>query len=136
MEISKNDLKILELKAVIEQKKLECKLEKKFIPITNCLIEIDNVKYNLHVLQKDELVLLLLKLNSLILSAENLGYLKVNVSGYLLTEWVIDIKNKIEMLNMKDKKLQLTKLEKRLSELLSNDVQIELEIGEIENMLK
>ena len=47
--MSKNDDRILELKEKIEEKKQELSGKNtKFVPVTNCIIELDGMTNNLH----------------------------------------------------------------------------------------
>jgi len=132
-----NDEKIMELKAQIKEKKEKLKKAKKFSPITNCSIEVDGVRKNLQVLSKDELISILIKLNAYRLSAIDLGLLDEYIlSGYKLEEWVTDINNKLAMVIQREEENKLQALEIKLQNLLSNEKQVELEIGSIEEMLK
>ena len=67
----KNDERIMELKKTIENKRNELVSKPaRFNPVTNCLLVLDKVTYNLHV---DSNEMLLIKLNSIALSAKDLG---------------------------------------------------------------
>lgn len=131
----KNDERIMELKRVIEDKRKE--LESKptrFIPITNCLLVLDGVSYNLHI---DTNELLLVKLNTMKMSAMDLG-IDTNtlvISGSTLNDWITDVKNNLEFKKYKEEKKKLNILEKQLTDLLSSDKQTELKIDEIEKMI-
>lgn len=69
---TKNDERVLQLKKIIEEKKSELKAVKRFTPLTNCVLSLDNQNYNLNVLQLDDLKLLLVKLNIYLMSANDL----------------------------------------------------------------
>lgn len=129
-----NDDKIMQLKAVIEKKKEELKKYKKFVPVTNCVLDLDGKKYNLNVLQENDLVLLLVKLDSYHVSSDRL-HLTLTLSGYDVLEWIEDIKNKLKDIEKRSKELELKKFEVKLTELLSENKKKELEIGEIEAKL-
>ena len=80
----KNDERIMQLKQQIETKRNElANKTSRFTPITNCLLVIDKVTYNLHV---DSSELLLIKVNMIAMSAKDLGLdiSKVIISGYSL----------------------------------------------------
>ena len=63
--MSKNDDRILELKKQIEtKKKAIAEKNTRIIPETNCILNLDGVTSNLNVCGKDELIFLLIKLNS------------------------------------------------------------------------
>ena len=129
-----NDDKIMQLKAIIEKKKEELKKYKKFCPVTNCVLDLDGRKYNLNVLQENELVLLLVRLDSYHVSAERL-HLTLTLSGYDILDWIDDIKDKLKDIEKRSKQLELKKIEVKLTELLSENKKKELEIGEIEAKL-
>ena len=127
----KNDDRIMTLKKIIEKKRDELpKNSTRFNPITNCLLVLDKVTYNLHV---DDNKLLLLRLNMMVMSANdlNMDTSKIMISGYSLDDWITDLKANIEVQQYKEKKKELDNLEKQLTNLLSDDKQIELKIDEI-----
>jgi len=131
-----NDDKIMLLKSQIAEKKKGLKGKKKFSPLTNCSIELDGVRYNLHVSQKELLTNLLVKLNTYRLSVVDLGLEDEFVmSGYSVNEWITDIKLKLEILKYEEEDRKLKVLENKLHNLLSLDKKVELEIGEIESMI-
>lgn len=105
--------------------------------MTNCSIEVDGVRQNLQVLSKEQLISLMVKLNAYKLSAEDLG-LEDNytMSGYKLEDWITDMKLKLEVIAQREEESKLQAMETKLHVLLSNDKKVELEISEIENMLK
>jgi len=131
-----NDTKILELKAQIKEKKNKLKKLKKFVPITNCSIEVDTVRYNLQVLNKEQLITLLVKLNSIRLSVVDLELEEYFISGYKIEDWISDIKSRLEILSLKEEENKLLVLENKLHTLLSTDKKVELEIDSIESMIK
>jgi nucleoid DNA-binding protein len=59
----------------------------------------------------------------------------VEISGYLLSEWISDIKTKIEILSRKDEERNLKAMEDKLVKLLSDGKKVELELNEIESLL-
>jgi hypothetical protein len=137
IKMNKNDEKIIALKEQISKKKNQLDKAKKFIPITNCSIEIDGVRYNIQVLTKEQLIMLLVKLNSYSLSAGDLGLLNsFTISGYLVNDWITDIKSKLDVVNYKEEELKLKDLENKLDKLLSDEKKTELELNEIEDYLK
>lgn len=128
----KNDDRIMQLKEQIEKKREELAASNtsRFIPITNCLLVIDKTTYNLHV---DSSELLLIKLNSMRLSAKDLGIdtSKLMISGYSLDNWITDVKNNLSIQNYRTEKKKLDSLEKQLTALLSDDKQTELQIDQL-----
>lgn len=133
----KNDDRIMQLKEQIEKKREELAASNtsRFIPITNCLLVIDKTTYNLHV---DSSELLLIKLNSMRLSAKDLGIdtSKLMISGYSLDNWITDVKNNLSIQNYRIEKKKLDSLEKQLTALLSDDKQTELQIDQLADLLQ
>lgn len=131
----KNDEKILNLKKLVDEKRAKI-TNVRFVPTTNCLIAIDGFSFNLNALDKDGLILILIKLNMYKKSLEDLKISNFKLSGYSIDDWMIDIKLKLDVIEQKDESNSLKQLEKKLEALLSTDKKIELEIGDIENLLK
>lgn len=129
-----NDDKIMQLKTIVEKKKEELKKYDKFCPVTNCVLDLDGKKYNLNVLQENELVLLLVKLNSYLVSANRLN-LTLMLSGYDVLDWIGDIRDKLNDVEKKKKESELNKMESKLTTLLSDNKKTELELSDIETML-
>lgn len=135
--MSKNDDRILELKRQIEAKKKSISEKKfRFIPETNCVLNMDGMTINLNVCSDDALVLLLIRLNSYLMSAVDLGMPDLEISGYSVTAWIKDIKSKLEVSGLKKEESDLKKMESKLDKLLSDDKKTELEIDEIAALLK
>lgn len=134
--MSKNDDRIMELKSKIKKKREELDKHKgRFNPITNCLLYLDKVTYNLNV---DSSELLLIKLNMMAMSAKDLKIdtSKLIISGYSLDNWIEDVKSNLEVQRYKKEKKDLDKLEKELTSLLSDDKQTELEIDRLATLLE
>lgn len=135
--MSKNDEKIIALKNSIEAKKKELNVSVRFSPITNCNLELDGVRYNINTLAKEQLITLLVKLNMYRVSSHDLNIsCNFKISGYSVSEWMTDIQSKIEVLNYKDEDNKLKQLEVKLTRMLSDEKKTELELAEIENLLK
>lgn len=132
--MSKNDERVLQYKKIIDDKRAELKSVKKFTPITNCVLSLDNQNYNLNVLQLDELKLLLVKMNMYLMSALDLD-IGLDISGYNIAEWISDIKSKIEIFEYKKKESELKELEAKLDKMLSDEKKTELELDEIAALL-
>ena len=134
--MSKNDDRIMELKSKIKEKREELdKHRSRFNPITNCLLVLDDVTYNLNVNSSE---LLLVKLNMLAMSARDLEMdtSKLVISGYSLDDWIEDVKANLEVQKHKKEKKSLSVLEKELTALLSDDKQTELEIDRLATLLE
>src|SRR5206468_5828691 len=107
-----NDQKILELKKQIEDKKKQIGKSQKFIPLANCSIELDGVRHNIHALGKEQIISLLVKLNSYTLSAKELGLLEeYSISGFNVMDWITDLKSKLDFVNRKDEEQKLKEME-------------------------
>jgi hypothetical protein len=132
---NKNDERILELRSQIKEKKLKLKTKKKFTPVTNCSIEIDGLRYNLNVLQKDLLILLLVKLQAYKMAANELNVNEIKISGYDIKDWIADIQLKIEIISFIEKEDELKQIENKLNIMLSNEKKVEFEINEITDLL-
>lgn len=131
---TKNDERVLQLKEIIEKKKLELKGVKKFTPLTNCVLDLEGQKYNLNVLQLNDLQILLVRLNMYVISAKDLD-INLDISGYNIAEWITDIKCKIEVFEYKKKETELKGLEAKLDKMLSDEKKTELELDEIAALL-
>ena len=132
----KNDERIMQLKKKIEDKRNElAERNSRFVPITNCLLVLDKVTYNLHV---DASEMLLIKLNMIAMSAKDLDIDTSNliISGYSLNDWITDVENNLEVQRYKKEKIDLNALEKKLTALLSEDKQTELEIDRLATLLE
>lgn len=137
MSNTNNDKRIMELRKQIETKKEQLNKSLRFSPITNCSIELDGSRYNIQVLQKNDLLTLMVKLNTYLMSARDLGIEKEYLlSGYKIEDWISDIKARIEILSRKDEERTLKIMEDKLHKLLSEDKKVELQLNEIESMLK
>ena len=132
--MSKNDERVLQLKEIIDKKKLELKGAKKFTPLTNCILDLEDQKYNLNVLRLNDLQLLLVRLNMYLMSAKDLK-INLEISGYNIAEWITDIKCKIEIFEYKKKEAELKTLEVKLDKMLSDEKKTELELDEITALL-
>ena len=136
-QMSKNDDRILELKKQIEDKRKAISEKKiRFVPETNCVLNMDGITINLNVCSDDALVLLLIRLNSYLMSAVDLGIPDFEISGYSVTDWIKDIKSKLEVSSLKKEETDLKKMESKLDKLLSNDKKTEIEIDEIASLLR
>ena len=139
--VNKNDNRILELKKKIEQERATLKeSNSRFQPITSCILEFAGQKYNLNAMSANDL-LLLLSLLSVIEQAntkiaEEIQFIKpATVNGYLLAEWIIDIRKKLDQVLYREKKAKLDKLEKQLTDLLTGETQTKLKVDNLEDEL-
>lgn len=134
--MSKNDDRILELKKQIEIKKQDLSKRKaRFVPETNCILDLDGNKYNLNVMNAGDLTFLIIKLNMFTMSADSLKLPHPIISGYTTDLWISDIRNKLDALNTKKEELELKQMEAKLDKMLSEDKKTELELDEIAALL-
>ena len=139
--VNKNDNRILELKKKIEQERATLKeSNSRFQPITSCILEFAGQKYNLNAMSANDL-LLLLSLLSVIEQAnteiaEEMQFIKpATVNGYLLAEWIVDVRKKLDQVLYREKKAKLDKLEKQLTDLLTGETQTKLKVDNLEDEL-
>lgn len=131
----KNDEKILELKKQIENKRQALnKQEFSYSPITNCLLVLDKVTYNLRV---ENLELMLIKVNMMVMAAKDAGLnpSEFIISGFSLNDWLEDIKGLLSVQRYKKENNKLNELEKQLTNLLTEDKKVELEIENLAALL-
>lgn len=132
-----NDQKILELKKQIEEKKKKIGKSQKFTPITNCSFEFEGARFNINVLNREQVMALLIRLNTYANSAKELQLLEAySISGYNVMDWINDLKSKFDFMNRKEEEQKLKAMEVKLDLLLSNEKKVELEINAIESLLK
>lgn len=135
--MAKNDDRIIELKKQIEVKKKDLAVNKvRFTPETNCILDLDGIKYNLNVCTDDVLILLMVRLHMYEMSAKDLEVSPPTFGGYPAGLWISDIKNKLAASSLKREENELKKMESKLDRLLSEDKKTELEIDEIAALLK
>ena len=133
--MSKNDDRILELKEKIDKKKQELSDKNtRFVPVTNCIMELDGETNNLHTCDVCKLAMLLVKLSLYKKEAENLD-IKLMISGYGINDWITDIKNKIDAMTARLEMNNLKAMEAKLDKLLSEDKKTELELDDIAALL-
>jgi hypothetical protein len=134
---TENDVVILNLKKQIEDKKKALKLTERFSPVTNCSIELDNIRLNLNVLTKEQLIALMVKLNMFRLSLIDLGIPNKEflLSGFTVEDWISDCKAKLMIVDRKAEEARLQAMETKLHNLLSVDTKVALEIDEISKMI-
>jgi len=133
---NKNDKKIMELRDQIAEKKSKLGEIKKFIPKTSCVLNMNNNNYNIHTLNKDKCIELMVNINIYLMSANDLeiedDYI---LSGYKAEDWIYDLKEKLKDIKKKEEEKKLKLMENKLTKLLSEEKQTELEIEELAKLL-
>ncbi|QEG04295.1 hypothetical protein [Bacillus phage BC-T25] len=140
----KNDARILELKKLIEEKREKLgdpgdfSSVTKFAPETNCMFIWNNEKKNIRVLREDELPLFISLFHSLIVSAEaqDLPLASVKMNGNPVQGLLKDCKTRYTMLIKSEELRDLQRAEHKLNQLLSEDKKTELELDDLEGLLK
>lgn len=133
---TKNDKVILDLKKEIEAKKKLLSSEPKFLPVTNCNLELDGTRYNLHVVNQETLLMLIAKLSAMktalaiVMPNETLTF-----GGYPAAVWLEDLSMKFKVQNVSRERDRLQKLEANLHALLSIDTKVELEIEDLKSQI-
>ena len=120
------------MEKTIERKKKELATKKvRFVPDTNCMLELNSVKYNLNVCDENTLKSLMINLHMYEMAAQDLGINPPEYSGYEIDAWISDIKQKLEVATNKKEEAKLKIMEQKLDKLLSDDKKTELELDEI-----
>lgn len=130
-----NDKVILELQKEIEKKKRLIK-DQKFVPLTNCSLDFEGNRINLHVANKDTLLLHIIKLTTLQKTLKELyPEESLTISGYSVEDWLTDLQSKFNIVNINNEKSRLKTLELKLHNLLSNDTRTALEIENLKGQI-
>lgn len=109
---------------------------KKFVPETNCMLNIENNRFNLNVLSKDDLMFLYGKLNHIKREVDNdFPNNKLKVSGFPITDWINDIKGKISIREISDEEKRLKNLENELDELLTNESKVHIKLDKLKGLI-
>lgn len=133
---TKNDEVILGLKKEIEAKKALLAKNQKFTPVTNCNLEFEGRRYNIHVETKESLLLLIGRLASIKTGAAvEMPDETITIGGFSIDQWIKDMKSKYAILNVTLEEQRLKALEKKLHDLLSTDKKIELEIDDLKSQI-
>lgn len=137
--MSKNDDKIIELKKNVVKMREELGTIESFRPKTTCMITIDGERINLNTINKiEKLNYIMIKLHMFEMAAKDLGIGTDNfeIDGFTYSAWMADISAKKNIIAYNEKLKQLKNTEAKLEKMLSEDKKVELELLEIEQMLK
>ncbi len=131
-----NDKEILKLKALIKEKKDKLGKLTRFNPKTNCMLELNGEKVNVHVATKSKLLLLIAQLRVLS-NALKQEYPEetLTIGTYNVQDWIDDLKSRFEYANEQDERARLDTLEKKLTSMLTAETSTSLEIADIKNLL-
>lgn len=135
---TKNDERIIALRAQIEEKKKTLGKQPRFSPTTTCMLDVNGTKINLHTLNSvDKINHLLVYLNMWVMSAEDMGVnpKDIMISDFPITEWMEDLRSKKAAVVYQEESKKLNVLNMQLEKLLSDDKKTELEIDAIAELL-
>lgn len=133
--MSKNDDRILALTSAINKKKEELAQKSvRFNPVTNCSLEFREKRYNINTLTESQCEYMMIELTALQMAAEKIG-IPLELSGYLVADWIADLSARRDILKIKDEERKLKVMENQLNLLLSEDKKTELAIEEIAQSL-
>ena len=127
----------LTLDEQIEQLKLKIETLKQtdkplvFKPITSCKITWLKIDYNINTLNKEELYSLLGMLVSIQREVQD----DFTFSGYFGSDWISDIKSKIQEIDSKEKRAKIKQLEISLDALVSEDKRKQNQLSSIAETL-
>lgn len=135
--MSKNDSKIIELKeGIAKKKKALAGGHVKVTTKTNCSLQINGTRYNINTLKGQELQRVLIAVNVLFLSAKDLEIQdEYKHDGYILQDWLSDLKSRVKVEQYKKKVKEMGALEKQLDSLLSDDKLTELTLVGISDLI-
>jgi hypothetical protein len=142
--MTKNDIKIEALLKKIEAQKKELGAKPKSVLITNGVLSIYGMVYNINVCTIPQLVeayAVLMKNTQeesyMEAASKILGVDRPEraICGYSVTSWEEDIKNRVNALRWNAKKAELDKAEATLKQMVSEDVKTTNAIADFEKML-
>lgn len=134
-----NDKKIMQLTALVEEKRASLGTCPKFTPKTTCMLKTSlSIDTNINTftsVNDTNNALFLLGLYQV--AAEKVGMTdeEVTINGFTLADWISDVKAKKLQLLHKEKEKELTSIEKQLDAMLSDDKKTELKLDAIEKLL-
>jgi len=136
-----NDAQIKKFRKTIETKRAALGTKPKLGYVTNASIVIDTVRINLNTLNEDQCVDLVIRLlaqsdyNSK--ANELLGTnIKPKVGDFTTTEWIADIKLRVQLLSWESDKKKLTAMDAKLTDLMSEGARTADAIADIAAQLE
>ncbi len=143
--MTKNDIKINTLLEKVEAQKAKLGPKPKATLVTNGVLPVRGVSYNLNVCNVEQLVIAYANLlrteqeeSFLLDAADILGVKKVEnaIGGYSISDWKEDIKTRVAVLQWNEKKRELEKTETALNQMISEDAKTSKALADIEKMFK
>lgn len=133
-----NDERVMQLKELAAKKEEWIKEQSKIVkfePVTNCSIDLDGKRYNLNVLNKEDLTMLMIKINMYAMSASNLG-INLEISGYPTSDWMKDINSKLKVIECREKLQKVREKSDELDSLISKEKRTEMKLDDIAAFLE
>lgn len=135
-----SDTLILQLKEKINKQQIELDSISKPNWKTNCSITVDGIRHNLHVIDVDKCVdVAAYVLGTFNHKLEAISFLEVKthplLQGYKSSDWLHDLKLRVDILRKREKEQELKQLNADLDELLSHDKKVELRLAKIAESL-
>lgn len=143
--MTKNDIKINALLEKVEEQKAKLGPKPKATLVTNGVLAVRGMTFNLNVCSIDQLVVALANLlrteqeeSFLLDAADILGVKKVEntIGGYSIPDWKEDIKTRVAVLQWNEKKRELEKTETALNQMISEDAKTSKALADIEKMFE
>ncbi len=143
-----NDKKVKEFREIVAMKKAEIAKAEKLNWLTNCTFSYNrdtsnpHQRFNIQTVTDpkefvEALAFLIVQERSFAEAANELGVsAKFKWQGFDTEDWKQDFQTRISRIKIAEKKKELAQLEVRLNALLSEDLKAELELIEIEKLLK
>ena len=130
------DERVLALQATVEKKRKELEAAERFAPRTSCSITIDGSVRNLRTLNLEAATITMINFNAMRMSAENLGIDHPTISGYMIEDWIADLRARISQLGVQELRRELAGYQSALDTLLSEETKADMLLAEIEDKLK
>ena len=134
---NKNDKTILALKAEIDKKKTAIGTASRFVPKTNCNLELFGMRINIHTLTCEQLVQAIGVLAAIEIGTNARFVTKpgdtspITISGHSVEDWLGDLEARYKTLDINNEKARLKVLEEKLHNLLSTDTKVSLELDDL-----
>jgi hypothetical protein len=143
---NKNDTRIKELKAKVEEQKVKLGKKPRATFLTNAVFNDENggpSPVNLNVLRsKEDIVKFAAKLVGLQSNHEkacnllDIDIIPLVVSRYPVSDWLEDVKTRVKIIEFEENQKKLDATQAKLDQLLSEDAKTELALEDIEKSFK
>jgi hypothetical protein len=130
-----NDQRILDLRVKLKENGKNLK-PVNFRPETHCKFNFNGSDLNLHIISTERLIELQVYLTSQKQACERLKLTDIVIQGFKLDSWLEDVSSKLQFNIYKEELKKHQEIEKKLDVLLSEETKTQLELDQIENLLK